>query len=239
MLVLAITGGIYLFKPQVEAVLDQPYSQLAITGAPQTAVAQVNAALTAVPNTPLNAYQLPETSQAAVQVLVGQKKDLMRVYVHPQTLQILNIEREDDKLMHVMHELHGNLLVGDWGSYVIELAASWAIVMLISGLYLWWPNNAQSIAGIVYPRLKGSKRVFWRDLHAVTGFWIAFFTLFLLVSGLPWAKSWGGLLKEVRQMSAGKVVEQDWTTGRSSALADRKKMNMATMSESEHAERCV
>ena len=154
-LVLAITGGIYLFKPQVEAVLDQPYSQLAITGAPQTAVAQVNAALTAVPNTPLNAYQLPETSQAAVQVLVGQKKDLMRVYVHPQTLQILNIEREDDKLMHVMHELHGNLLVGDWGSYVIELAASWAIVMLISGLYLWWPNNAQSIAGIVYPRLKG------------------------------------------------------------------------------------
>lgn len=235
-LVLAITGGIYLFKPQVEATLNQPYQQLTFTGQAQTAKAQISAALAAVPNTVLNGYQLPETSQSAVQVLLGRKSDLTRVYVHPQTLEILNIARDDDQLMQVVHELHGNLLMGDWGSYLVELAASWAIVMLITGLYLWWPQNAQSLAGIIYPRLKSSKRVFWRDLHAVTGFWIAFFILFLLVSGLPWAKSWGGLLKEVRHINAGKVVEQDWTTGPSSARAEREKMNMAAMSDAEHAE---
>lgn len=235
-IVLAISGAVYLFKPQVDAALNQPYNHLALTGPSQTASAQVKAALAAVPNTVLNAYQLPETPQSAVQILVGQKKDLMRVYVHPQTLQILNIEREDEKLMRIMHELHGNLLVGDWGSYVVELAASWAIVMLITGIYLWWPANGQSLAGIVYPRLKASNRVFWRDLHAVTGFWIAFFTLFLLVSGLPWAKSWGGLLKEVRHLGSGKVVQQDWSIGPSSALEERLKMNMQAMSESEHAE---
>ena len=235
-LVLAITGAIYLFKPQVEAALNQPYQQLTMTGAVQTASAQVNAALAAVPNTVFNAYQLPETPQSAVQILLGQKNDLTRVYVHPQTLAILNVARDDDRLMQVVHELHGNLLVGDWGSYLVELAASWAIVMLITGLYLWWPQNIQSLAGIVYPRLNGSKRVFWRDLHAVTGFWIAFFVLFLLVSGLPWAKSWGGMLKEVRQISAGKVVEQDWPVGPSSARLAREQMNMAAMSDAEHAE---
>lgn len=238
-LVLAITGAIYLFKPQVTAALDAPYAKLNITSVPQravpqTATAQVNAALAAVPNTTLNAYELPQTPQSAVQVLVGKKEDLTRVYVHPQTLQILKVAREEDKFMQVMHELHGNLLIGNWGSYLIELAAAWAIVMLITGLYLWWPRNANSMAGIVYPRLKSgfksaSKRVFWRDLHAVTGFWIAFFTLFLLLSGLPWAVSWGGLLKEVRSLSAGKEIQQDWAVGRNSAA----KMNM---SESEHAE---
>lgn len=86
-----------------------------------------------------------------------------------------------------------------------------------------------------YSRLSKSGRVWWRDLHGVTGFWISFFTLFLLLSGLPWAKSWGGLLKEVRHISAGKVVQQDWTTGRSSELAERQKMNMAAGDESEHA----
>lgn len=245
-LVLAITGGIYLFKPQIEAALNQPYSQLSIVGAPQTALAQVNAALAAVPYATLNAYELPLTPQSAVQVLVGEKEDLVRVYVHPETLQILKIEQEDNRFMEIVHRLHGNLLMGDSGSYLVELAASWAIVMLITGLYLWWPNNIKSMAGIVYPRFSKSKvgknnRLFWRDLHAVIGFWISFFTLFLLLSGLPWAKSWGGLLKEVRHLSAGQVVQQDWTTGRSSELAERQNMNMqnvkvASTDDSEHAE---
>lgn len=235
-LVLAISGAIYLFKPQFEAVLDKPYNQLTITGHSQSAAAQVNAALAAVPDTVLNAYQLPETPYSAVQVLVGQNKELTRVYVHPETLQILKIEREDDKLMRVVHELHGNFLIGDWGSYLVELAASWTIVMIITGLYLWWPSNMKGFAGVLYPRLDKTRRLFWRDIHAVTGFWISFFTLFLLLSGLPWAKSWGGLLKEVRNISAGKVVQQDWTTGPTSAIIERRQMNMAAMSESEHSE---
>ena len=234
-LVLSISGAIYLFKPQVEAVLDQPYNQLVITGKRATAESQVLAALAAVPGAVLNAYVLPETQHSAVRVLVGQRKDLTRVYVHPETLQILRLEHEDDKLMRVVHRIHGELLIGDIGSNLVELAASWAIVMIITGLYLWWPSNLKSLAGIVYPRLSKSGRVWWRDLHAVTGFWISFFTLFLLLSGLPWAKSWGGLLKEVRHISAGKVVQQDWTTGRSSELAERQKMNMAAGDESEHA----
>ena len=234
--VLSITGAIYLFKPQVEAVLDQSYDQLTITGVQKSAVAQVNAELAAVPGTVLNAYELPETPHSAVRILVGQKRDLTRVYVHPQTLKILKIEQEDDKLMRLVHRIHGNLLLGDRGSNLVELAASWAIVMFITGLYLWWPRNAISLAGIAYPRLDKSGRVWWRDLHAVTGFWISFFALFLLLSGMPWAKSWGGLLKEVRQINAGKVVPQDWTTGRTSELAERQKMNMAVGDESEHAD---
>jgi uncharacterized iron-regulated membrane protein len=234
-LVLAITGGIYLFKPQVEAVLDHPYDQLKITGTPTSASAQVSAALAVVPSANLNAYVLPETPHSAVRVLLGQRKDLTRVYMHPETLEILKVEHEDDKLMRVVHRIHGELLLGDRGSNLVELAASWAIVMIITGLYLWWPTNMKSLAGIVYPRLSKNGRVWWRDLHAVTGFWISFFTLFLLLSGLPWAKSWGGLLKEVRHISAGKVVQQDWTTGRSSELVERQKMNMTAGDESEHA----
>jgi uncharacterized iron-regulated membrane protein len=57
--------------------------------------------------------------------------------------------------------------------------------MIITGLYLWWPRQAQGLGGVVYPRLGHGAWVFWRDLHAVTGVWISSLTLFLLVSGLP------------------------------------------------------
>ena len=219
-LLLSVTGGIYLFKPQVEAVLDAPYEKLVLTGAVAPAYQQVEVALQAVPGSILHAYELPVNTQSAVRVLVKQGQVTSRVYMHPQTLQVLNIAREDTKVMRVMHELHGNLLLGARGSYLVELAASWAIVMVITGLYLWWPNTGQSLAGVVYPRIRKSNKVFWRDLHAVTGFWVSIFTLFLLVSGLPWTKSWGGMLKEIRQvqtMNADatpvKTQPQDWTIG--------------------------
>jgi uncharacterized iron-regulated membrane protein len=236
-LLLSVTGAIYLFNPQYEAQVDSAYDHLTMTGRRASVEAQVSAALAAVPGSVLNSYEFPATPQAAVHVIVGKGEQKFRVYVHPETLAILKQEDEDWRLMKVVHRIHGELLIGDRGSMIVELAASWAIVMFITGLYLWWPRNTEGMAGIVYPRFGRGKRVFWRDLHAVTGLWISFFVLFLLISGLPWAKSWGGMLKEVRQIGATKVVKQDWTTGRSSELADRREMNMpvAAMGD-EHAE---
>ena len=65
----------------------------------------------------------------------------------------------------------------------------------------------------VYPRLRAGSRIFWRDLHSVTGVWISALALFLLLSGLPWAKSWGNYLKAVRRLTGTAVAQQDWTTG--------------------------
>jgi uncharacterized iron-regulated membrane protein len=234
-LLLSLTGSFYLFKPQIESYLDRPYEGLALAGARKTAAEQVAAALAAVPGSVLNSYQLPATPRSAVQVLVGRGTELYRIYVHPETLAILKRESEDGRLMQLLFHLHGELLLGDGGSMVVELAASWAIVMIITGLYLWWPRSAQGLAGLLYPRLGNGRRVFWRDLHAVTGVWISLFVLFLLVSGLPWAKSWGGMLKELRQMGTTVTVKQDWTTGRSSELGIRQAMNRQGTALSEHA----
>ena len=104
---------------------------------------------------------------------------------------------------------------------VVELAASWTIIMVVTGLYLWWPRHARRLAGVLYPRLGGGSRMFWRDIHSVTGIWISAFVLFLLFTGLPWAKSWGNYLKAVRRVTGTAVARQDWTIGSESANAAR------------------
>ena len=43
--------------------------------------------------------------------------------------------------------------------------------------------------------------------------WISGLALFLLLSGLPWAKFWGDYLKTARRLANSAVATQDWTNG--------------------------
>ncbi|RZU42377.1 PepSY-associated TM helix domain-containing protein [Edaphobacter modestus] len=235
---LACTGSIYLFKPQIERWLDRPYDHLALHGQRATPEAIANVAMDAVPGSSLHYYELPPNGDAAARVIVGVGKEEYRIYVHPQTLQILKVISEDKRPMRIIFRLHGELLAGDWGSRVVELAASWAIVLIVSGLYLWWPRQSEKLAGVLWIRMRKGKRIFWRDLHAVTGVWVSAFALFLLLTGLPWAKSWGAYFKKIREVTGTATVRQDWTTGRSSELAEREALNRNGMAGAvvEHAE---
>jgi uncharacterized iron-regulated membrane protein len=234
---LAVTGSIYLFKPQIERWLDRPYDNLQIAGPRASGEAQVQAALGAVPGSNFHRYQLPRTPQSAAQIVVGRGAQEFRVYVQPQTLNVMKMISEDKRPMVALMHLHGEMLFGDWGSRLVELAGSWAVLMILSGLYLWWPRQTGSLAGVLYPRIGQSKRIFWRDLHAVTGVWISFLALFQLFTGLPWAKSWGDYLKQIRKVTGTAVVKQGWTNGTSSEIAARLAMNAGDMSamSGEHA----
>jgi uncharacterized iron-regulated membrane protein len=233
---LAITGSFYLFRPQIEALIDRPYSNVATGGPQASATAQVAAAVRAVPGSVLHRYQLPDTDEQAVQIIVGRDMRETRVYVHPQTVAVLKTVDEDSRLMPLVSRLHGELLIGDKGSFIVELAASWAIVMIVSGLFLWWPRGT-GLAGIVYPRLGADGRRFWRDVHAVTGLWVSLFALAFLLSGLPWAKSWGSYLKAARSVAAVATIPQDWPVSHSEELKGRAATDGGTRAMlGEHAE---
>ena len=248
---LSITGSIYLFRPQIESWLDRPYDHLHLDGAGATPEQIALAAVTAVPHSSLHYYELPPGPDAAARVVVGVGTQEFRVYVHPVTQKALYIINEDHRPMTLLAHLHGQLLAGRWGSYLVELAASWAMVMLLTGLYLWWPRQTEKLAGVIWVRLAKGRRIFWRDLHAVAGVWISAFALFLILTGLPWANGWGAYFKSIRQMTGTASEHQDWTTGRASDLAARAAMNnnslnamadmpdMPGMEQAEHFERTM
>jgi len=190
-ILLSITGSLYLFKPQIEAALDRPYTNLVMTGPSAPVSQQVQVALKHVEDSSFKSYRLPDGPKDAAQVLVTKGGEDTIVYVHPTSLEILKAIPREARLMAVVRTIHGELLMGDNGSLIVELAASWAIVMVVTGLYLWWPRTAEGLQGVLIPRLKSGPKVFWRDLHAVSGMWVSFFALFLLLTGLPWTNVWG------------------------------------------------
>lgn len=210
--ILSITGAIYLFKPQVEAWEEQSFAALAITGA-VSPDAQVEAALGKFPGASFHSYRLPRAEGDAAMIHVGlpEGKGMRDVFVSPQG-DVVGVLDPEWRIMQVVHDIHGQLLLGPRGSWIVELAASWAIVMILSGLYLWWPRG-RGAAGVLWPRLHLGSRAAWRDAHAVTGFWVSGLALVLLVSGLPWADVWGSAFKAVRAEMGWQKGAQDWTIG--------------------------
>jgi len=211
-LLLSLTGAAYLFKPQVER-----WEERAFNGGTVARVvlpsAQVGAALAAFPGARLHSYRLPERpgDAAMIHLAMPDGRAMRDVFVAPDGSVLGSLDPEA-RLMEFDKRIHGQLLLGKRGSWLVELAASWAIVMIASGLYLWWPRD-RGLAGVLWPRLRKGKRVFWRDLHAVTGFWISGLALVLLATGLPWAGLWGRAFKSVRAELGWVKAEQDWTLG--------------------------
>ena len=173
-IVLALTGSIYLFKPQLDAFADRDVDSLTLTGHPATAEAQIAAAIASLPGSKLFTYEIPREADDAVRVHLYSPDGTGRiVYVHPESLAILKTVPHTARLTEVVKTIHGELLAGRTGSILVELAASWAVIMFATGLYLWWPRETRGLAGVLYPRLHDGRRVFWRDLHAVAGIWIS------------------------------------------------------------------
>jgi uncharacterized iron-regulated membrane protein len=165
------------------------------------------------PGAQFHGYRLParEGDAAVIHVGLADGRTMRDVYVSPQG-KVLGSVDPDSRISATVSRIHGSLLIGRVGDWIVELAACWAIVMILTGLYMWWPRG-QGVRGVIWPRLRSGKRIFLRDLHAVTGFWVSGLALVLLTTGLPWASVWGDAFRLARAELGLVQGAQDWKTG--------------------------
>jgi uncharacterized iron-regulated membrane protein len=210
-LVLSITGTIYLFKPQYEAWVDHGVNHFIDTNDRKLPSDQVEKVISEVEGTFLS-FELAPTETGASRIDIRTATGTTRAIVHPSTLAILETYDPKNRFMQVVKKIHSELMIGDLGSYLVELAACWTVVLIFSGLYLWWPRNHSGIAGVLYPRLRSSGKIFWRDLHSVIGIWVSVGVLLLIITGLPWASFWGDYFRWGRKQIGLVSIQQDWST---------------------------
>lgn len=195
LLILAVTGAIYLFNDEIEDALRPQQRFVAAHAIDRPPSRLIGAALAAHPGAATR-IDLPATRDRSAVVFVTPTRGApLRVAVDPGTGHVLGATVYARTLVGFADEMHGSLTIGTIGDRIVELAACWALVLIATGAYLWWPRGRRGVAGILYPRLHARGRLFWRDLHAVTGVWSAALIAFLILTGLPWAGVQGDLLK--------------------------------------------
>ena len=202
MAMLAVTGGIYLYKPQIENWLYADYMHVTQTGPALPLEIQVDMVRAEHGITRLRGItQYDDPTRSTLIEFNDAEKTRSYAWVNPYSGEVLGATARDDMPMRILRKFHGELLLGKTGTKFVELAAHWAVVMFITGAYLWWPRGQRSLTKALSPP-KGSPsrgRQWWRETHMFTGFLAVVLVVPILISGLPWTDVWGGGLSQIQK----------------------------------------
>jgi uncharacterized iron-regulated membrane protein len=222
---LCLSGIVYLFRPQLDGLMYGHLRNVPVGHDQTTYQRQLDAVNEAYQGAfVVSALPPPETGRSTQFDIVTEAGDNRSVYVNPYTAQVIGSRDNDRNPVQIALLLHGSLMTGSWlgsekwGDRFLEIVAGWSILLVVTGLILWWPRGRRRgrLRGVVVPRLRSpSTRTRWRDVHAITGVMFSFITLFFLVTGMAWTGWWGNKYQEIAT-NVGSTYPHQITDGVSS-----------------------
>ncbi|HYQ62578.1 PepSY domain-containing protein [Actinophytocola sp.] len=204
LLVLCLTGLVYVFSPQIHD--DLYHSQLYAAdpgGARRPVAEQVRAALTAHPEGRLESVITPAGVDRTARVDLsvpglgaGQSRS---VFVDPYTNYLCGELTTTRHLLPAnswLRELHSDLHLGEPGRLYAELAASWLPAIVVAGLVLLFAGRSRrrrpTVRELLVPSFRGRGWSRLRGLHGPLGLWLAIGLLAVAVGGLAMSQFAGG-----------------------------------------------
>lgn len=111
-------------------------------------------------------------------------------YVNPYNGQVLKVYDEKNGFFQIVKMIHWSfLLKEEWGTYVVGIPVLIFVLMLITGIVLWWPKNKAARKQRFKFQWKDTTK--WKrknyDLHNILGFYSSIFALILCITGLFYA----------------------------------------------------
>lgn len=191
LIMLAVTGLIMLWISAMTELNGE--RTVIVPGAAPMAVSALEAAAeAAVPGGAAVTYIEPlGPDRVAVFQVAGAAGD-QTVVLNPYTGEVLDSFPWRAGWYDFATEIHGTLLIGDLGDWLIEAAASLGVILVVTGVWLHWPRRGGTWREALLPKLSHSSRGTWKALHGAVGMWMSALLLVFLISGLSWAGIWGG-----------------------------------------------
>jgi len=192
--ILATTGALYLFNAELDGLIYRAWDTVSASGKPSLPLQRLIEGVENHTGGHVMQALLPADAGRALRMTVHTNGEAETAFVDPYTGGVLGVTRFGG-VMQLVRKIHSLQYFGPKASWLMEIAAGWAIILIGTGCYLWWPRGRSG--GVVTIRGSPRSRTFWRDLHAVTGAFAGVIVLFLAFTGMPWSDVWGGKVQEL------------------------------------------
>jgi uncharacterized iron-regulated membrane protein len=133
---------------------------------------------------PVRMLVFPQLPGDAVEVWY--RGSSMRAYLDPYDGHVLGLRDTHDSLMGILVDLHTNLLSGETGRAVLGCFGLAAVLLIVLGVWLWWPRRGRWRQALTVKWWAGAARV-WLDVHKVAGSVTAVFLLVIAATGVALA----------------------------------------------------
>jgi uncharacterized iron-regulated membrane protein len=192
--IIAVTGSLYAFQEEIQDMTEEyrfveaqnksflPPSQLEIIARKE------------VPNKVLHAIKYNEKNNAVEAIFFLYEPSYhYTTYLNPYTGKVLKTINNEKGFFPFILDGHFYLwLPHEIGQTVTASATLVFLIMLISGVILWYPKNRSAVKQRFW--FKWKKGTKWKrknyDVHNVTGFYILIIGIIFAITGLVWGFQW-------------------------------------------------
>jgi len=189
-LIVSLSGAVFVFQDEIRD-LTQPWRKVEVQARPMLPPSVLQAAATkAKPGFTASwtTYNGPDRSVA---VYLSKDADVYYAFLNPYSGQLLKVQNLRSDFFTIVQNLHMYLLLPPAiGKWVVDIAVITFVVMLISGLVLWWPRNKAARKQRFSVKWDASPKRRTYDLHNVFGFYASALALVLALSGLCISYEW-------------------------------------------------
>ncbi len=189
--IIAITGCIYAFQEEIQNI-TQPYRYVERRLQPFLPPSQLRKIADAqLPGKIIHGIVYYNQNRAAKAIYFKDTDYYFLVYINPYTGEVLKVKNEQKDFFYITLQGHFYLwLPHKTGQTVCASATLIFVVILLSGLFLWWPKNKGSIKQRFTIKWNSRWRRINHDLHSVLGFYAFSIALILALSGLVFGFNW-------------------------------------------------
>jgi len=195
MFIVCITGCIWVFQEEITD-LTQPWNNIAIEAKPILLPSQINAAATKqFPGKEIHGFYYQEGKSICVYISHEEEYDYY-LYINPYTGKVLHIDdHKANSFDFFRFILNGHRFLWlPWkiGRPIVNYATLTFVVLLITGIILWWPKNKSAAKQRFSFKWKDTTK--WKrknyDLHNILGFYAMIFLLLIALTGMQWGLKW-------------------------------------------------
>ncbi|QDW25603.1 PepSY domain-containing protein [Pedobacter sp. KBS0701] len=182
--IISITGALYIFEEEIRDFTQKDFRYVGLQEKPFIGLDKVISGFEKLsPKDELRLIRIEDALPNATVELTSKKGKVY--YFNPYNASLVKKGGED--WLQVVEHLHTSLLLGKTGKFIIEWSVVIFILMLITGLILWFPGQMRLLKQSLTIKRKASFKRLNYDLHNVLGFYASVILLITALSGLYFA----------------------------------------------------
>ena len=195
LLITATTGGLLSFEKEILKLINSKSYVVAVPkDVKKVQSHEMIAALKQhIPDAKINAVTLSSnpTSSAVITIASSnpQQRKGINYYINPYTCELLP-HIQGESFFKTVEDIHRRLMLGNIGKQLVGVSSIVLVILLFSGLYLYFPRLKRTFLASFTFSFKSKGRYFLHSIHSSIGLWVLPLYLVAVLTGLYWSYDW-------------------------------------------------